>query len=139
MTPLAPVIGISSLAAGADQLFADVVLDQGGELRVILPFEHYADEFTDPEARREYEALLSRAREVVVLPMQSTKEASYLAAGQRVAADAELLIAVWDGDPARGLGGTADIVQHALAIGRPVLHLNPISFERRRLVHGLER
>ena len=34
--------------------------------------------------------------------------------------DADLLIAVWDGLPARGLGGTADVVAYARDHGIPV-------------------
>jgi hypothetical protein len=37
----------------------------------------------------------------------------------------DLLVAVWDGLPARGLGGTADVVQVALAEQRRVVHVNP--------------
>jgi hypothetical protein len=41
-------------------------------------------------------------------------------ASAAAAARAEVLIAVWDGLPARGLGGTADVVAYAKQCGRPV-------------------
>ena len=37
-----------------------------------------------------------------------------------------MLIAVWDGRQAEGLGGTADIVDHRILQGRAV-HINPIN------------
>ena len=37
----------------------------------------------------------------------------------------DVLIAVWDGEPARGPGGTAEIVAYALERGRPIVHIRP--------------
>ena len=37
----------------------------------------------------------------------------------------ERLVAVWDGKPARGIGGTADIVSYARQKGVPVVVLWP--------------
>ena len=36
-----PLIGVTSLAIGADQLFADAVLQLGGELEAVIPFAEY--------------------------------------------------------------------------------------------------
>ena len=41
--------------------------------------------------------------------------------GQVTAAQSDLLIAVWDGYDARGLGGTADVVEYAIRRGVPVI------------------
>ena len=35
------------------------------------------------------------------------------------------MFAVWSGRPAANLGGTADIVQYAIAVGRPLVVFNP--------------
>src|ERR1017187_8417436 len=40
-----PLIGVSSLAAGADQLFARLLLQLGGDLTVVLPFVGYERTF----------------------------------------------------------------------------------------------
>ena len=42
-----------------------------------------------------------------------------------VADRCDLLIAVWDGQPAQGLGGTGDVVRYAREIGREVLVVWP--------------
>ncbi|MEO5877101.1 MAG: hypothetical protein ABIQ26_19070, partial [Streptosporangiaceae bacterium] len=50
---------------------------------------------------------------------EPTDEA-YLVAGHRVVKRSDLLLAVWDGRPAGGLGGTADIVAYARDRGTEV-------------------
>lgn len=115
----APIVGLSSLAVGADQLFAELVLDAGGDLKVIVPSDEYESTF-DADGRARYVALLAAAREVEKLTFPAPTEAAFLAAGRRIVDECELLIAVWDGLRARGVGGTADIVEYARRLGRPV-------------------
>ncbi len=50
---------------------------------------------------------------------------------------ADLMVAVWNGRPAAGLGGTADIVKYALNSGKPVLHLDPES-RTTEMLHKVE-
>jgi hypothetical protein len=119
-----PLVGLSCLAAGTDQLFAKAVLRLGGTLEVVLPFEGYGGRFS-AEERAAYHELLDRAASRQVLRNHGTDEEGYFDAGKRVVDASELLIAVWDGLPARGMGGTADIVAYALSVKREVLHLNP--------------
>lgn len=121
----APVVGITSLAIGADQLFARAVLNHGGVLEVIVPFEGYERIFEDEAAKREYDRLLRSARRVEVLKRSGTDEEAYFAAGRLLADRSDIVIAVWNGKPAKGLGGTADIVGYARAHGKNVVHLNP--------------
>jgi hypothetical protein len=115
----APLIGVCSLAVGADQIFAAAVLAAGGELRVILPSEGYATTFGDGDRAR-YAALLAAAMDTTTLRYAAPGEQAYLAAGHAVVDASDVLIAVWDGDPAAGTGGTADVVDYARARGRDV-------------------
>ena len=108
-----PVTGVSSLAAGADQLFAQTVLHRGGQLHVVLPCARYEDTFANAEDLETFRALLRRADTVEELPERKPSEEAFLKAGLRVVDLSDLLIAVWDGMPARGKGGTADIVAYA--------------------------
>jgi hypothetical protein len=124
-----PLTGITSLAAGADQLFAEMVLELGGAIEAVIPFEAYEETFDSPADLDAYRRLKSRAARREVLHAPEGREQAYLAAGERVVELSELLVAVWDGKPARGTGGTAEIVRHALATHRPVLHFNPVSRE----------
>src|SRR5262245_31140354 len=121
----AALVGVTGLAAGADSLFATSVLDHGGTLYVVLAFEGFERSLEPGTQREEYARLLARAATVETLPPHASDEEAYLAEGLRVVTLAELLVAVWDGEPARGVGGTGDVVAQALAHGTPVVHLDP--------------
>jgi hypothetical protein len=114
------LVGIGALAAGADQLFARCVLDLGGSLEVVVPCAGYETAFGSVDDRRAYEAALAAATTVRRLPYPAPSQEAFMAAGEAVAQRCELLLAVWDGLPARGLGGTADVVRYARGIGRNV-------------------
>jgi hypothetical protein len=122
-----PLIGISALAAGADQLFADIILEMRGELHVVLPFRSYERTLSSDALRKKYFHLLSKATHVETLPGAVSDEQSFLLAGFRVIELAEVMIAVWDGGKAEGLGGTADIVAQARIKQVPTTHINPVS------------
>jgi hypothetical protein len=120
-----PVVGVSSLAVGADTLFAGLVLELGGSLEAVVPFADYEDRFAEGADRQVYRSLLARAASVAVLERSGTDEEAYYAAGKRVADLSALLVLVWDGKPAAGLGGTADIAEYARRTRKPFVHLNP--------------
>jgi hypothetical protein len=121
-----PLVAISSLAIGADQLLASLVLGRGGELHAVIPFQGYERTF-GPEDVAAYRRILAKARTVEYLTTEGTDEDKYLAAGKRIAEMAEVIIAVWDGKPARGKGGTADIVHYASHIGIRLIQINPMN------------
>jgi hypothetical protein len=121
-----PIIGLSSLAPGADQLFARLVLELGGSLEAIVSFAEYPETLPDGPEREEYDRLIRKAAHVRVLAGGDSRELAYLLAGETIVRESELLVAVWDSRPARGLGGTADVVRYALSLGRPTLLINPV-------------
>lgn len=126
------LVGYTSLAAGADQLFARILLEAQGELRVIVPSSDYELTFDDDRlALKQYEDLLKQAREIERLPFEHPTEEAFFAAGQRVVDRCDRLVAIWDGGPARGLGGTADVVAYARAAGRDVSVIWPVGVSRR--------
>lgn len=115
----ADVTGVSSLAAGADQLFCSVVLGLGGELEIIVPSDHYESTLSG-SALLLYYRLLAEAKDVRRLDYARPSEEAFLAAGKEVVERCDLILAIWDGRPAGGLGGTADIVRYARQRGVPV-------------------
>jgi hypothetical protein len=112
--------GVSNLADGADQLFAAQVLAAGGTLEVVLPCEGYARSLIADEGRRRFDQLRKAAVTVHTMPYPEPSDQAYLAAGQAMVDRCDHLFAVWDGRPARGVGGTAEIVAYARARGLPV-------------------
>jgi hypothetical protein len=119
-----PVVAISSLAIGADQLFAEAVLTAGGTLEAIIPFDEYVDTFQNGD-RVKFRKLRELSCRVEVLARVGSDEECYFAAGKRVVDLSDLVVAVWNGKPAEGLGGTADIVRYAVGQGKRVIHINP--------------
>jgi hypothetical protein len=124
---VAPLTGITSLAIGADQLFAEVVLELKGDIEAVIPFPDYERTFTDETDLTRYRLLKAASKRVEVLPDGANEDQAYLDAGRRVTDLSDLLVAVWDGQPARGLGGTADVVGYAARIGKRVVQFNPVT------------
>lgn len=120
-----PFVGITCLAVGADSLFADLVLQHNGSIEAVLPFPEYELELQIHDRRR-YQKLLSMASTITVLEKKRSNQESYLEAGKKVVDTAELLLAVWDKQPAKGLGGTADIVEYASRRQKDVICIDPI-------------
>ncbi|MET9051707.1 hypothetical protein ACMZ5F_21615 [Streptomyces rhizosphaericola] len=111
---------LSSLAVGADQLFADLALARGAKLTAVIPSGDYEACFDTAADLARYRLLKSRAAQEIRLDFPHSTDEAYYAAGAYIADHCDLLLAVWDGHPARGLGGTGDIVDYARALGRPV-------------------
>jgi hypothetical protein len=115
-----PLDAFTSLAAGADQLVATELVRAGGRLHVILPSRDYEQTFAASEDLACFRSLLEAANAVTRLDYAEPSEEAFLAAGKSVVDSCDVLIAVWDGEPARGLGGTADVVQYARDTGKSV-------------------
>ena len=126
-----PLTGLSSLAAGSDQIFASEVLRLGGQLHAIIPMPEY-EKFLHRNALKNYERLLKSAT-VTVLKNESGSQRAFYEAGVFIANNCETLFAVWDGQPAAGFGGTADIVAYAQSISTPTLVFNPIDLTKTKL------
>lgn len=120
-----PLVGVTSLAAGADQLFAQLVLELGGTVAVVVPFPDYRTRFAEEADTQRYDLLLARAAAVEVLPSCPSDDEGYLAAGKRVVDQSDAMIAVWDPEHRPGVGGTADIVAYASKRRRPITVLDP--------------
>jgi hypothetical protein len=118
------LVGISNLADGADQIFARAVLDAGGQLEVIVPASQYRDGLPE-SAHAAYDSLLSKAAKVDRLDRVESTEDAHMEASSAMLAHADRLFAVWDGKPARGYGGTADVVAEARQRGVPVAVIWP--------------
>jgi len=113
------LVGVSSLSAGADQLFASSVLSLGEQLEIVIPSDGYESTFDEPSTVRQYRLFLRRATVVHQLAFHEPSEIAFLEAGKEVVKRSDRLIAIWDGKPAQGLGGTADIVAYAKGRGVP--------------------
>jgi hypothetical protein len=126
----ATLVAYSALAVGADQLFAEAALGLGIPVVGVIPFEDYPADFEGDERRR-FETLLGLCRDVHRLRAKQRSDRAYLKGGLWVVNQVEYLIAVWNGLPAAGLGGTGDVVAYAEKKNRTVLRIDPTATERR--------
>lgn len=126
---------VSALAKGADRLVARQVLARdAARLQAILPFDvdEYRKDFDTPEDRDEFDKLFASDPEPTQASEpgqvqegdQPARQTGYLRGGQAVVEACEILIAVWDGQPAKGTGGTAEVVQYAVQRDRLVIWVN---------------
>jgi hypothetical protein len=117
---------VSPIADGADQIAAELALELGWELQAILPFarEHYRTSLADHDARERFDALIQRATCLLELPGDPDESLdAYVMTGRATVAHCDVLIAVWDGKPPRGRGGTGEVVQLALTRGTAIVHV----------------
>lgn len=132
---------VTSLAEGADALAADAAGLHGWTLDVVLPFwrDDYAADFAAGAPSDLYRRQLAAAAAVMELPgdRSEPEDIAYERAGRLVLAQSDILVAVWDGDPARGRGGAAQIVAEAVIEGVPVIHIDPAGGAPNLLWEGL--
>jgi len=134
-TPLV-YTALTPLAEGADRLVTREILKtpQAG-IEAVLPLarEDYLSDFAAAESKAEFEELCQKARPVSVLrsqplartgpaaELEKERQRAYEEAGRYVVDHCDVLIAVWDGKPSRGRGGTAEIVAYARGRNRPLI------------------
>lgn len=128
LSQLRPILGVSCLAKGADQLFSAILIQHGIDLKVVVPCRQYEKAFDDPVALSDYLFFVEHASSVETLDFELPCASAFLAAGKSVVNQVDLMIALWDGRPATGLGGTADIVAYAREVQKKVLVVWPSDY-----------
>ncbi|MFN0178396.1 MAG: hypothetical protein ACKVZ0_06315 [Gemmatimonadales bacterium] len=142
------LVVVSSLAEGADRVVARAGLELDGgpcSLWAVLPFDQAEFErdfseqwdapslpgpdYSRPGALEEFRELLAQADATVTMD-RAPKPYQYVGAGRTVLAHSDVLIAVWDGSPAAGPGGTAQIVADARAEGVPIIRVDCQTLDR---------
>jgi hypothetical protein len=126
--PRAPLLILSGLAEGADRLVTEVAReDFASELWAILPLPDalYVRDFAKRASVKEYKNLKAAAQRVIEAPLMASRRAvsrygeprnhQYAWIGAFIARRAQVLIAIWDGAPARGTGGSAHVVDWFLS------------------------
>ena len=123
-TPVSLAV-VSALAEGADRIVAREGIGRGASLEVVLPLplDDYLTDFTSDTSRSEFCTLLvDHASAITELPA-AVREEAYERAGRVIVDRSDVLLALWNGEPARGRGGTAEIVSYARQQGVPVLQV----------------
>jgi len=111
-TEYATIEAYTLLATGADTILTEVALAYGAHLIAVVPFADYETDFTGDERER-YQALLQRAHAVQGMPAVERSNDAYFNASKWIIDQVDVILAVWDGERARDLGGTGDVVAYA--------------------------
>jgi len=119
----------SGMALGVDTVFALSVLelkDQGYKIKLhcAIPCQNHSCKWV-LESQEQYNAILSRADEVVVVTDRPYAPYLMQIRNQYMVDRADEVLAVWDGTS----GGTANCVRYAQRIERPVTIINTQVFE----------
>ena len=140
-------LGYSGAAGGADLIFAETIHALGGETCLILPVDRQT--FCRVERRRvgrriiqRYHAALAKASSVTESPFSRARPrggdiwdfGNRMILGNALRRASELetelnVLAVWDGKPGDGRGGTADMVSLARHCGLTVHVIDPMGDE----------
>ena len=118
------LVGVSCIADGPDTWFARAVLDLGGRIEVVIPADAYRAGLPHWH-HAEYDRLLAAAVEVHQTGFAESDSQAHMVGSEVLVGLVDHLVAVWDGQPARGYGGTADVVSYAQRTGVPVRVLWP--------------
>lgn len=110
--PHSPVWLLSGLAEGADRIAARCALELGWQVHAVIPqsLQAYESSMSSTEALDEFRMLLSRCESIRILPVSSADQ-MYLDIAAYLCQQGQWLIAVWDGKPSQGPGGTGDVVR----------------------------
>jgi hypothetical protein len=117
---------VMGLAVGADTLAAEVAVGGGIPIEVGLASADFIEDFAPGPERVQFLTYCALSRSVHRLPFGERSGAAYLALGHWLVDTCDMLIAAWDGLPARGIGGTGDVVNYARAQRRPIVHLHTV-------------
>jgi hypothetical protein len=115
---------VSSLAEGADRLVVRRLLNTHPALALLvplpLPAAEYLKDFPTAESQEEFQKLLALARHAIQPAEFATREEAYRAAGIAMLDASDVLVALWNGRPAGGVGGTGEIVELARQRKMPI-------------------
>ncbi len=116
------LIGRSSVASGGDTLFAEACVAAHFKWIALLPFPEteFKKDFSDADWKRA-RTLLDKAQRIETLSETVERPGGYLHCGLVTVDGADLVMALWDGKAPRGPGGTAQIVEHARLVQKPLI------------------
>jgi hypothetical protein len=123
-SPNLPLTVISALAEGSDRLVTQRARALYGARLIVplpMPLDEYVQDFEQDNSCEEFRILLAQATEIVHLPPAPNRLAAYATVGDYILVQSDILVALWDGQPSLGDGGTANVVAKARQLGHPMV------------------
>lgn len=125
----------SSLSVGADQIFAKIIVTKKIPLIAVIPSKKYEETFKADEIEA-YKKILSLSQKNIQLDFDEPSDKAFYEAGKFLVNSTDVLFACWNSLPAKGLGGTADIVAYAKKNNKKIIHLNPSTKTKNYINYG---
>ena len=97
---------------------------------MVLPAGDYRERKVKPSNPADFDELLGKAGTVTTVPFAESNRDACLAASERLLATVDRVVAVWDGQPSDGRGGTGDVVATARERGLPITVIWPDGSDR---------
>lgn len=121
-----PLAAVSSAASGSDTLFVQDVARRHLPYLLVLPFPRarFEQDFSAADWQQVV-PLIDGATRVLEVTGEDTDKQAYMEAGIMTVERADVMMVVWDGKPAAGLGGTGDVVAYARKLEKPLIIIHP--------------
>lgn len=112
---------LNALAVGADSLVFDAACERGIPIAAVLPLPaaEYEKDFAPGAELDGFRLRLGRCREIRSPETTLPRPECYEVLGAALLRHADILLALWDGNPDGPRGGTAQIVRMAGTRGKP--------------------
>ena len=116
---------ISNLACGADTIFIQEAINKKCKIQLVLPFQinEYEKDF-DSESLILFRSLIANHTYSVHGDLKSLddveRDLAYQSVGRSNIEECDAILAVWDGEIGKGLGGTKDHVDYAIELNKTI-------------------
>jgi len=116
---------ISNLACGADTLFIQEAIIKKCKIKIVLPFQinEYEKDF-DNESLILFRSILAEHEYSINNDLKTSgdfeRDLAYQSAGRSNIEECDAILAVWDGEIGKGLGGTKDQVDYAIELNKNI-------------------
>ena len=116
---------ISNLACGADTIFIQEAINKKCKIQLILPFQiHEYEKDFDNESLILFRSIIANHAYSVNGDLKSSddveRDLAYQSVGRSNIEECDAILAVWDGEIGKGLGGTKDHVDYAIELNKNI-------------------
>ena len=116
---------ISNLACGADTIFIQEAINKKCKIQLVLPFQinEYEKDF-DSESLILFRSIIEKHAYSIHGDLKSSdnieRDLAYQSVGRSKIEECDAILAVWDGEIGKGLGGTKDHVDYAIELNKNI-------------------
>ena len=122
LNDLAPIEGITGMAIGVDQDFAEICMDLDIPFLAYIPFVGQENNWPVP-VKAEYQNILERSEDIIVVNEGGYTPKKMMERNVKMLEDCDIIIAVWDGEESGGTYHTVN--ENRKSFQKPMIHIKP--------------